>query len=479
MKNSLKLVGLSLFTLTTVRCTTLDMGGRDQYVKVSTQKPGAEIRSEGQLLGVTPAIIKLHRQSKPVIELNYLGQAPQSVHLPTEYRYARSLLGGLIFGIGAPIAWYIDWKNGTAYDIFGVKDFALAAPPGTKQAPEAQKTIAIAPPLATDRLQSDFAAEKLEGRIKDQYRPPQWQVLNFAGTEQIFYEKFYDYNNRPEPREMTKSYGELGVTHVADAEYADGKLEYTLTDIRTSKPLTSGELNVGVYAPTDQSMLKFSYRQWLAYMLPNSMSVDSSHEETKVSLYNREPIRSKDEPVDDNFGSFSRYLGSVGFTNLLPPNRSRTSHWFFRFAPALNFGYHKLHFNSPAAFFSESDFKIFRIGAGLGPEIAWQTMFGNFYASVTPGAAYSFVDYSSPVAGGSISRNSINLTLSAGYYFYFTGKWAFRISYRNISEDKKAWNEVLDRSQGFDIPVDQVHQTIVSTSICYYFPTLSKRISKK
>jgi hypothetical protein len=78
-------------------CATM-MHGVDQEVPVSSSPPGAEVRVDGELHGVTPLVLKLRRESDYLVEISKPGYRPVTLGLKsTSARVAKSLLlGGMV-----------------------------------------------------------------------------------------------------------------------------------------------------------------------------------------------------------------------------------------------------------------------------------------------------------------------------------------------------------------------------------------------
>ncbi|MBO9665718.1 MAG: hypothetical protein J7501_02770, partial [Bdellovibrio sp.] len=85
------------------------------------------------------------------------------------------------------------------------------------------------------------------------------------------------------------------------------------------------------------------------------------------------------------------------------------------------------------------------------------------------GLSYSWISWSSPLTGGEIYGFNGNLTGSVGFYNYISERLLFKLFARVVSEDKNIWNGALDASQGFDIPVEAVVNTMAGVSLGYVF----------
>lgn len=234
------------------------------------------------------------------------------------------------------------------------------------------------------------------------------------------------------------------------------KLLTTLALIATALPC----LAQGTESALNTTFLKRS-------VIPNTVAFDIANNNTFVRLADRPTLTGTKKP-SATLGEASRVTDAFTLTILRPPksNGYKTS---LNWVPAFTFAFQNVGFDSNAAFFEDSDFQLFRVSLGYGPELSWNTPAGTFYATLAPGVAYSWVSWSSPVSGGSMGRSNANLALSIGYHKYITKAWALRAFVREVIEDTAVWNEAMDSSQGFDIPVESVHNTIIGASVAYSF----------
>jgi len=202
-------------------------------------------------------------------------------------------------------------------------------------------------------------------------------------------------------------------------------------------------------------------------LLPNAVMLDISADQTRVDLDQRSSLVANNRSVGGS-GDISHFINSISVTNLAAPTSDEFK-FHFHWAPVFTFTFHDLNFNSDAAYLSDTDFQVFRTSLGYGPEISMNTALGVFYFDVTPGVAYSWVSWSSPVSGGSMAKSNFNLALSLGFYHYFSEHWALRLFVRDILEDTQVWKEALDSSQGFDVPVTRVSNWTYGLSVAWIF----------
>ncbi len=199
--------------------------------------------------------------------------------------------------------------------------------------------------------------------------------------------------------------------------------------------------------------------------LPNSLSFEVANKRTHVQLGLGERIEADNRATTGDSGGLSQLGNSLSLTKM--SLESKTQSFSLDWTPIATFAFANLKFHVPTLFLDQTDYQLFRVSIGYGPELTWYSGYGNFYANVSPGLAYSWLAWSSPLSGGSMAKNNINLALSVGYYKYLAQNWALRFVVSEVFEDTQVWKEALSSSQGFSVPTDRV-VTIPSRS-CWDF----------
>lgn len=209
-----------------------------------------------------------------------------------------------------------------------------------------------------------------------------------------------------------------------------------------------------------------SVRETLYSLRPNTIVADVAQNQTEVQLKDRDSLTTQNRPISEA-GGISQLINAVSITTTPPSDEP--SGFQFKWTPIFTFAFNNLKFDSPAAYLSNTDFQIFRTSLGFGPEVSYKTGLGTVYFNLTPGVAYSWVSWSSPASGGEMNRTNLNLALSVGTFNYFTPRWVLRLFIKQVYEDTKVWNEALDSSQGFDVPVREVTNRVIGCSVGYVF----------
>lgn len=206
----------------------------------------------------------------------------------------------------------------------------------------------------------------------------------------------------------------------------------------------------------------------ISSFLPNTLAIEASSNRTNVSLRDRDPLNTANRSAGSFGGDLSRLGNSLSFTTL-PREAGEDGKFLFQWVPVFTFAFHNVNFDTPAVYLRETDFQVFRTSLGYGPEVSVKTVAGSFYGNISPGLAYSWVSWSSPLSGGSMAKSNFNIALTLGYYKYFADDWAVRFFIRQVSEDVGVWKEALTSSQSFEVPAESVTNQIVGLSLCWVF----------
>ncbi len=200
-------------------------------------------------------------------------------------------------------------------------------------------------------------------------------------------------------------------------------------------------------------------RDFLQEYVPNAFSLDIANNRTLISLQDRETL------VTNN-RSGGGILGGISATFV---SKEPASGYHFAWMPVFTFAFHRLNFDSPSVFLAETDFQVFRTSLGIGPEFSYGVSFGTFYANISPGIAYSWISWSSPLSGGSMGKSNLNFATTLGFYQLYRKQIVVKYYWRFINEDKLVWKEALDSSQGFPVPVTGVINSITGLSLAWIF----------
>ncbi len=223
-----------------------------------------------------------------------------------------------------------------------------------------------------------------------------------------------------------------------------------------------------VVAATNSTRAKNQEPSFFKKYLPNTVELEVTNNVTTVDLKARPSIQAKKIPAENGLGAATNLLNVITISKM-PYEEDIKEGWGFKWSPLMSFAFYNLEFDSDAAFFSETDFQVFRLSVGLGPEVNYTSSLATIYATAAPGVAQSWVSWSSPVGGGSMSNVNTNFALTVGAYKSISSNIMFRLFYSEVFEDKKVWNEAMDSSQGFEIPVDSVANSILGVSVGYRF----------
>ncbi len=201
---------------------------------------------------------------------------------------------------------------------------------------------------------------------------------------------------------------------------------------------------------------------------PDTVSYDLYNENTVVFLKDRPALSTTNLGSPTNRDNpLLRLTNSISVTK--NPSKLNSGDFGLNWVPVFTVAFHNLKFNSTMTFLDETDFQIFRTSLGIGPELSYQYGSSRYSINLSPGIAYSWVSYSSPVSGGSTGGTNLNLALSLIYSYSFFKGIGIRFYVRGILEDIGVWKESLSSSQGFDIPVSRVISTMTGLSFLWTF----------
>lgn len=204
-----------------------------------------------------------------------------------------------------------------------------------------------------------------------------------------------------------------------------------------------------------------AFASWQDYALslkPNAAAIDFLNNKTFVYLVDRETLTTSNK-------SGAGVLGAFSVTTLNHEDPGFNFHW----RPVFSLASHRAIFNTPAVFLSQTDFHLFGLFGGIGPEIGYTGFLGTVSLGISFGYGYNYVSWSSPLSGGSMGRYSGKSTVTISYYKYLADKWAVQWSVRAITEDAEVWSEALKSSQGFPVPVESVSNNLSGISIIRNF----------
>ena len=454
-------------------CTSIQFSNYDQAVKVTSVKPGAEIRHKGELLGVTPAYVRISRHKDPEIELRYPGQPSVKYHLQTKYRWVDSFLPNLFGGLAAPVFIFLDLNTDTAWNLKAAEN--IEVPGRAPVLAENRKLLAIAPPQIRGMDYSDQVGMTLEDQFKVQSR---FQVYPYEKTIGKFEDAHYNYDNISAGTDRGSLFADLGATHILESKRAKSnrdKLVYTVRNVFTDQIEETGEIDLPEREARSWGLVK----PFFIGLIPNAITFDLSSRHYQLEKNDGSPrVSTKAESLGGWAGDLSRFAGSFSVTNLIPPGRHARFEAHIRFLSSADLNFSQFHFEGSEFSYPETKYRLGRGVLAVGPQIYLETALGVFYFDVMVGGAYSYIQWTGPYEG-TVNGLSVQSILNLGFYRYLSNRVALRLFFKQISEDTSRWDQVMNRSQNTNFPFKGLSTVEAGFSLAFYLPEAGRTLRKK
>lgn len=454
-------------------CTSMQFSEYDQAIRVQTASPGAEIFSGKNKLGTTPAFVRVPKSRAPSLWLKYPDQAAKKVKIKTRYRWTESLLPSLLLGALAPVAAGVDLLTGTAWELEDLENVTLdgrAPLLGEHRA----RFIAIAPPQAEDQEISDWAGPLLEAEIA---KMPLVKVLSFDSTIGVFEDFQFTFDNPISGRPRVELFSDLKTTHIVESQVTKDsprKIKYRIVNVYSEKVEGEGEIEEN---PPDRGY-GLRLRSLLSGLIPNAISVDAASHWLQIDRENRPIHKVSAEPLAGWMGQASKFLGSIGVSNIIPPRGQREFEPHIRFVSTASFQASEYHIQFEDIGPTESKVRYYRMMVAVGPQFYLETKLGVFYFEALGGMGYSVLKWSTPQNHGELGRGSVASALGLGYYRYISNRLAIKAFFRGVGEDLRNWDWALDQSFKQDVRTTSIQSAEAGLSLLFYFPEVGRRLRK-
>ncbi len=454
-------------------CTSLQFSEYDQVIRVQTEMPGAEIFSGKKRIGTTPSFVRIRRERAPSLWLKYPNQPAKKVKIETHYRWVESLLPSLLFGAVAPLAAGIDLWTGTAWDLDDLESIPLDGRPPLL-AEHRARLLAVAPPQAEDVEASDWGGKALANEVAQR---PLVKVLPFESTLGVFEDYQYSFENQISGRPRAELFSDLKVTHVVESQVTGNekkRIKYRVVNVFSEKTEDEGEFEVNL----PQRSIASRFGLFLAGLVPNAVSVDAASHWLQIEREGRPEHKVTSEPLAGWMGQASKFLGSVGVSNLIPPRGSRVFEPHIRVVTTASFQASEYHILFEDLGSTEGKFKYYRLMAAIGPQFYLETKLGIFYFEALGGAGYSVLRWNSGQLDGELSRGTFAAAIGMGYYRYLSNRLALRAYFRSVGEDLRNWDWAFDQSFKQDVRTTGVQSAEAGLSLLFYFPEAGRWLRK-
>lgn len=431
-------------------CATIGHDARNQAVLVQSDPPGATIVLDGKTVGQAPMYVLVPREKHPKLTLSRDGIS-KDVEVETNFRWG-SFFENLVFYIGAPIGWAVDYASGSSWNpqdpaIVSLKpDQPLSLDEQTldDELPP-PKSVAIAPPRAESLELSNVALPVLQDAIRERKNLLGYSVAPYEESLPLFLARGYDYDgdgSNDETRMLYQSLNTQGVWH--SKFYQDGdvlKLNAQLEDTRTHA--TIDQINFTLDAMDERSQA-FAKRFHL-FALPNTLTFSLS---TQYFTYDRPDASSISLQAADTHLWWQKglqYLSQISITNFPDYRPDRSGRFSLNFIPMLKLSRRDLVANGT----SDIDGKNFTrwLGAiGYGPEIGYQVGRHYFYVDLDFNAVWTNIDWTLNGQDYSVTQTGFQTSAEIGYLYQFTDIWSLRLYGSSFPENATAWREALNKS---------------------------------
>lgn len=464
-------LGLSL-----IQCTSIQFSHYDQAIRVTTLEPGAEIWQDKELLGVTPALVHVRRGVRPKIELNYPNGKRHKFTIETNYRWLESPLPSLIIPQLSLGLIATDFLTGTAWELKNLDEVRI-----TGKAPGKKKlkpmVLAVAPSRQGHNLLIDEVGKFLERKMNER---KSGQVLPYNSTFGVFDDYQYTRNFDLSSRQRVQLFADLKITHVLESQIvvdearSFGQIKYKIREVVFDQVIEEGILDIPPDLLAEVSERRNKFKEFFTDMVPNTMSVNFAKHNIMVKQNDDLEFSANPNAATGWLGETSKFLGTFGISNLLPPGGQRAFEAHLRFITAFDFAYNEFEFDNNLHFFNRTSYKMARGLGAIGPQVYLETLLGNFYTNFLAGSGYTQLSWNSPISNSSLGRLTFHTVVELGFYRYLSNRLAWRLFIRSVSEDRRTWNWAFTQANGIETPIEEVSSVMAGMALGFYFPEVRR-----
>jgi hypothetical protein len=460
----LKLTTAILMAVLGVGCASMNWNEYRQTVLVTSLPAGAEIYSNGQLLGTTPAYVRIRRAKNPKIELRHRDQNV-SVPLATHYRWKGSFVRNLIFFYYAPAGWLVDYTTGTAWEIEDPQTarFAKADRPVAKTL----STIAVAPPVASDTEMTDALGVQIQDKMA---RNNSYLLLDYNKTALEFIEQGSEQGVSKNKSQRYDLFFKLKADSIlwSEVRREDDRVKVSaeLKDVYTGTVREKFDWDL---APADKSDRRlFAHRKFFEYfkLLPNTLFLNFMGYTPEIRVGEQTYTGREGAPEGPQEEAF-RYLSTISLERQDRPRYGLGGYWTFEFLPTFTYSMKKIEFSQ---FAPGTEFKRTYASTGYGFEVAYRSRYGNVYYDFMPVFSWSQIQYESSRGEGTVAKFRVGTYNELGYSYFLTKHLVGKVFTRTIAEDNSLWDRAISRSSGREVTTDTVSSGFFGVAIGYHYP---------
>lgn len=452
-------------------CATMTDRGRHQYVYIQSEPPGAKIIDGDEVLGSTPALVRLRRHKDYELELRRVGEG-RSLELEGKYRWTESFLGNLAFLSGAPIGWVVDALSGAGWKYADPEPVVFKAASGPP-APQSTRVIGIAPPLAKSVSLSDESAAYWSKQLAEFY--PHAKILNYHETLSAFEDDGFEFDAQNSAEQERR---ELFVTLGVDAIFVS-KVEESDTDIKLSGHLEDVFAKSFDPHSKEETLASSNYQQLSWYqrhhdwfqVVPNTLGLEFSN--TQQSLMSgTTTYKATPTGYTSNWLQAVSYLQTLTFSHLEPPRPDGSSRFRFHFVPGGTLSYSEFYFPQFASL-ADVGFTYTQVGLGIGGEVGWQSGRHYLYLNVIPLWTWTQLQWQDPSSNDNetMSRGSLDTISELGYLYFLNEHFSLRVFSRTTNSNPDLWNSVIHRINPVAMSVTSPLIVVAGVAVEYTFDT--------
>jgi len=473
--NQFKIAWLVLLAFISTGCASVGVGGRKQVIKVTSEPPGAEILYKGKNLGRTPKYIKMQAQYKPEFKLRSPdGTKKVTVRPHTSYRWGKSFWSNFVFLTYAPIGWAIDGFTGAAWQL---------SDPKTVKFPEDQSDpykverpiLAISPPVIGSPDFSDQIAFALETQLRSRR---QFQVMSYEATKPLF-DYLGDGDPIPEDQELKEElFFQLKNKYVLNssarlenqkflvsAEIQDVHSNEVVDEFEEVFEADAGEMKAQMFMTSKIGRL--------FYFLPNTMFVNFGSPNQSADI-NNQTYEAKIINGDGFFDEVLQVVERINISRLEPYQKRRIAKWSLKFIPDINISSSDIEYLGYSPL-EDVSFERTLLSVGYGLRLAYLASWGRPYFDLIPHFGWTQIKSSGGVENVNLSKTSGHISAEFGYVYFMTSNWVLKIFARTFDENRRLWEEAIQRTTASNDRVTRNNSGFGGISIGYHFGLKSNR----
>lgn len=475
---------LLLSTLFLTGCTSLFFNDYKQVVLVQSDPSGAEIFNQtGEKLGVTPAYVKVRRDTRAQLTLKSNEGEIKSITLKGRYRWSPSFFGNLVYVTLAPVGWGIDYLTKTAFQF---EYFPAVTFDKNSVGPEPIRppVTVIAPPQSEYLSLSRDAAMIVEQELGKRF--PGFQTRGYEKTRPVFNRYHWRNDTKPDEEYLEKILYTLQADQFVETSLSETdhslKFDVTIRDAFTRNPVASfyfekplEDFRTYRKTPTLRYLSKYFT------FAPNATGIDfSSYSSTFVltpghALPDGVTIISGDRVKERGFNQVLSWVGALNLLYIRPPRTDPGWRWKLLFVPdlylsAVTFTYPDLKD------IKDVEFQRVRAGGGYGPQLSTSSPYGTIYLSFLPTYNYTRITWDNGANSGRSEVGEILISYELGYQIYLSDALVFRMFIKGWNENAGRWSDMLSRARKRDTDLEAASVQVSGISLLWYWPGLQDRV---